>query len=303
MIDLRLKSWIPDDELDLKKGKIVGERDFNLVATGSVRLFAPQGHLLAVRLSGVLADLMTERWPILASIRMTSNNRGMAGGTPRFNMGTWSKANPILSGVLGSMDPRKDSATAHAKVGRAGFRIPVCRLTSWTRDHLDQWHELAPIFQAVAHHLSVQNPGRYRAQLEVAQRTHPDWVIPGTPFTTITINNTYPTGVHQDAGDLPEGWSTLAVARRGDYQGGYLVLPRYRVAFDMRHGDLLLFDAHEWHGNTAITCPHGDRPLDRPCRDGCERVSLVSYYRTNMQHCGSNADEIDKAMRGVAIGD
>jgi 2-oxoglutarate-Fe(II)-dependent dioxygenase family protein len=302
VIDVRLKSWVSDEELDGKKGRIVGPADYNLVATGPVRLFHPKGHLLAVRLSGVLAEVMAPRWELLSSIRINSNNRGMAGGTPREKRGTWSRARPVMSGVIGAMDPLPGSDPSKPRDGRVGFRIPVCRLTSWTRDHIDQWADLAPIFQEIGRHLFEQNRSRYDAQMAVARRTHPDWVIPGTPFTTITVNNTYSTGVHQDAGDLPQGWSTLAVARRGAYTGGYLVLPRYRVAFDMADGDLLLFDAHEWHGNTYMRCPHQTEPLHGACKEGCERVSLVSYYRTRMEHCDGIETEIRKAMGGVEIG-
>jgi hypothetical protein len=158
---------------------------------------------------------------------------------------------------------------------------------------------MTPLFEAIDSHFAEQVPDRYRQQLAVARATHPDWRIPGTAFTTVTVNNTYSTGVHQDAGDLPEGFSTLAVARRGAYTGGHLVLPRYRVAFDMRDGDLLLFDAHEWHGNTNMWCPHTDVPLYKPCPEGCERVSLVTYYRTKVQHCASAADEAAKALEAL----
>jgi hypothetical protein len=64
----------------------------------------------------------------------------------------------------------------------------------------------------------------------------------------------------------------------------------------MRDGDLLLFDAHEWHGNTNMHCPHQDVPLYRPCPEGCERVSLVTYFRTKVRECASAEEEAAKML-------
>jgi hypothetical protein len=58
----------------------------------------------------------------------------------------------------------------------------------------------------------------------------------------------------------------------------------------MRHGDLLLMDAHEWHGNTHI----------RPRSDDAERISVVSYYRTKIRDCDSPAAEAEKASAYAA---
>lgn len=290
-VDLRLRSWIGDAELEQKKGKIVTPGDYNALITGPARLYRPDGTLLAVYMPGILAGELYNAWDVLSSIRVITDNRGLASGTPRAVRGDQKRTRTrrIMSATVGAVDPGPASS-------RTAGRLPVCRLTAWTGKHLPDWESLRPLFKAINHHYRVQVPDRYRQQHAAMLGTHPDWVIPGTVFTTVTVNNSYSTGVHVDKGDLPEGFSTLAVARRGDYTGGYLVLPRYRVAFACGDGDLLLFDAHEWHGNTAMYCPHQDIPLYRPCPAGCERVSLVTYYRTKVKHCDSAEAETAKAM-------
>jgi hypothetical protein len=65
----------------------------------------------------------------------------------------------------------------------------------------------------------------------------------------------------------------------------------------MQDGDVLLMDAHEWHGNTVFDPDpprneHG-RLLENP---GFERISLVSYFRTNMVKCGTAQDEAERAQ-------
>jgi hypothetical protein len=65
---------------------------------------------------------------------------------------------------------------------------------------------------------------------------------------------------------------------------------------DLRHGDLILMDAHQWHGNVPLVCECGNR-LDGPCPAcGAERISVVSYLRSNIVSCGTPQQEQDKAL-------
>lgn len=292
MIDMCLRTVISDAELAEKKGKIVTAGDYNVLLTGPARVRRPDGGLLCVYLPGVLAEPMADVYDVLHSIRLLTDNRGMASGTPRVQRGDQKRTRTrrIASAIVGAVDPGPST-------GRATGRLPVCRLTAWTGQHVPEWQAMQPLLQAIAGHFREQVPDRYQVQAEWAARTHPDWVVPGTPFTTLTVNNTYSTGVHQDAGDLEAGFSTLATCRRGAYTGGALVLPRYRLGVEMGDGDLLLFDAHEWHGNTAMRCPHQPGDLAKLCPEGCERISLVSYFRTKVQQCQSAEAEQAKALQ------
>lgn len=292
MIEARIRTRIHPDELELKKGKIVTSRDYNLLLTGPARMIAPNGEVMAVYLPGVLADLMDDVYPTLSRIRVLTDNRGMASGAPREKRGDQkrSRARKVMSSTLGSVDPGPS-------VSRTSGRLPACRMTAWTGAHLPEFAGMHPLFQAISDQFKAKVPERWEAQMAVARDTHPDWVIPNTPFTTITVNNTYSTGVHQDVGDLKDGFSTLAVCRRGDYTGGELVFPEYRVALDMRHGDLLLFNPHNWHGNAGMRCPHKETDLERPCKEGgCERISIVCYFRTKVRGCESFDLERAKAI-------
>ena len=275
MIELRCRSVIPESELEAKVGKIVTDSDYNVLLTGPCRLRKPNGQLLAVYLPGVIKARATD-YAILHYLRaFKTDNRGEASGSRRFRYGdeVRTRSAKVRSTIIGSFDP--------------GGPKQFCRLTSWSGKHLARWNELQPFFRQIAEQFQLHVPERYAAQMEYVKRTHPDWVIPGTPFTTITVNNTYPTGVHTDKGDLEAGFSTMAVLRRGQYTGGKLVLVKYRIAVDMQDGDLILFDAHEFHGNTVI------ETMD----DEAERISVVSYYRTRMAECGSASDELVKAVQ------
>lgn len=177
-------------------------------------------------------------------------------------------ANKVMSGVLGSL-------------GRYP-RLPFCRQTIYTRENSDKIKKGYPFIQDLAKYFEKLLPNRYNAQLNQSKKVDNSFIIPETPFTTITVNKNFRTAAHRDAGDLSEGFSNLLVLSNDkNYTGGYLVLPEYRVAVDVRPGDLLLINNHDGiHGNT-----------DFSGEIGYERISLVCYFRENMIECGEEKYE------------
>lgn len=286
MIELRVRTRLNKADLDAKVGKVLGPRDYDALLTGPAKVTKPDGKPLCVYLPGVLkpwtqGDTIYE---ILHELRThTTNNRGMSSGTgvARSTSGKRYTAT-TASTIIGSFDPNS-------------YRR-YCRLTAWTGKNLPKWEELRPFLAAIGAEFARHVPDRHRAQVAEAVKTQPAWVIQGTPFTTVTVNNTYPTGMHTDKGDLDSGFSTLATLRRGgEYTGGHLLFPEYRVAVNMQDGDLLLMDAHEWHANTDIVCQCGKTLFGLCAGCGAERISVVSYFRTAMTACGSPEAEERRA--------
>lgn len=289
MIEFRLRTKIPDSELQQKVGKVLTVDDFNVVLSGAATVRKPDGRLLCIYLPGALVDAVDEAYPTLTKIRQGSYNRGLASGSLQQRTGpagTINTARPVMSAILGAVDPTP--------------RLPTCRLTAFTAKETMAWDNLQPLWRQIARLFEQHVPDRYANQARQAAQTHDEWVIAGTPFTTVTVNNSYSTGVHTDKGDLDAGFSCLGVLRKGSYTGGHLTFPEYRVAVELQHGDLLLMDAHEWHGNTKMVCECGDALFEKPCdRCGAERISVVCYYRTRMAQCGTAAQEARKRLLAV----
>lgn len=294
MIEIRLRTRTSAAHIQSLTGKVLGPADYDVLLTGATTVRKPDGRPLAVYLPGALAEHAQDEanYEVLHSLKgATSSNRGLASGSRRLRRGSEgayasrTESLPIASTVIGSVDP----------MGQQRY----CRLTAWTGRNLPQWEQLHPLLRAIAEQLRAHVPDRYAVQAAEIAKADPAWVVPGTPFTTITVNNSYSTGVHTDKGDLEAGFSTIACLRRGTYTGGQLVFPEYRVAVDMHDGDLLLMDAHDWHGNCAMTCGCGER-LKGPCTEcGAERISIVSYMRSKVAECGSPAEEAARALAGA----
>jgi hypothetical protein len=287
---MRLRTRARADVLVAQAGKILTPADYDIQIAGPARVLMPDGRPLCIYLPGHLSPVLGAHpavYDVLHSLRNAkTDNRGLASGTRRREIkgAKRTRAKRIASAVVGALETSQQQR--------------YCRLTAWTGQHLPEYEQLGVLLRPMSDALAVHVPDRHAAQAGHAAATHPDYVVPGTVFTTVTVNNTYPTGVHRDAGDLAAGFSTLACIRRGDYAGGLLTFPEYRVAVDMHDGDLLLMDAHQWHGNTMLACPHGlgDERMRACC--GAERISVVAYYREKMTGCGSLADE---QARGEAV--
>ena len=174
-------------------------------------------------------------------------------------------ANPVFSGIAGWFDRYP--------------RIPYKRATSYTQNSYDKFKMAFPFLQTLSKGFKELLPWRFHNQMEAAKKIDERFLVPGTPFTTITVNKTFRTACHRDAGDFAEGLSNLLVlSNNGNYSGGYLVFPEVRVAVNVRPGDLLLVNNHEIiHGNTPIVLND----------DVAERISLVCYLREGMLEKGS----------------
>lgn len=180
-------------------------------------------------------------------------------------------AKQVESGVIGFYDRYE--------------RIPYCRLTAFNINRPEKFKAALPFIRAVDRAFAEAVPERYAAQKAMVEKTSRDFFISGTAFTTITVNRNWQTAVHQDAGDYKPGFGVMSVLEAGEYQGGYLVFPQYRVAVDMRSRGVCMADVHEWHGNTPIVGKPGK----------FERISCVFYYRRDMFKCGSAEQELERA--------
>ena len=117
-------------------------------------------------------------------------------------------------------------------------------------------------------------PKHHRKQCSLFKKCPPGMRIGRTPFTTITTNYNWRTACHKDKGDYKDGLGNLTVLGDNTFKGGYLGFPQFKVAVDVRPGDTVIMDVHQWHCNTEL-----DADENRV------RLSFVSYFREKMVNC------------------
>lgn len=304
---IRLTTCLPDEEVDKLGGTHLPENCYDHLLQEDAEVYKPDGTLLLKFRKGILPlDLCQRSYESVRSAATPNENRGMAGGilteekakelgmvktggtsgrgkgvrAKRINsdgtISNTSVAIPVLSGVMGSMD--------------RNARFPYCRTTAWNNANPEKFAKAMPLIQRISDVFKNEVPDRWKAQKDRCDKTAEEWVIPNTVFTTITVNKNWQTAVHKDQGDLAEGFGVMSAFSAGGYKGCYLVFPKYRVAADMRTGDVILCDVHEWHGNTPLV-PQEGKPH--------ERISCVFYYRENMLKCGTAKEELDNVKKRV----
>lgn len=148
----------------------------------------------------------------------------------------------------------------------------------FTRMFPSEWAQSLPFFDGIGACLKQSLP-RVEAKMRnwcEENKILTSFTIGSTCLSTVAINVNYDSCFHYDRGDLEDGYSTLTVVSSKDgYDGGFLVLPRYRVALDIRPGDILLNQSHrDLHGNTSIS----------PLGPGSKRISFVTYLKKTLRH-------------------
>jgi hypothetical protein len=158
-----------------------------------------------------------------------------------------------------------------------------CRATKFTASDLDGWSRVLGYVGSLDDKFRSENEalqGRYDVQRAAADRTDPSLIINGTAFSTITVNCWDATRdrrspLHKDSRDLVEGFGVIGCASSFGYEGATLIFPAFRIGFDLRAGDVLLCDVHEFHCNAPLIA---SGPF--------ERIIVVAYFVEDMVACG-----------------
>lgn len=268
-------------------GKFVDDSNYDELLSEDCTVYKPDGTILLVLLKRAIPnDLLAKAWSVLEKFNAVTDNRGTASGTkavPRTRKdGTKGKRTEVPDGWA-------------VKSGVMGYfertpTYPWCRACGFNQKEPEKFAKILPMIQFVSNQFKEYVPAKYKVQREVVEKSSSDFVIPGTVYTTITVNKNFRTACHLDAGDLPQGISGMAVIRQGKWKGCNLVLPDFKKAVQLDTGDLIFFDPHEFHGNTQLI----------PLSKDYQRCSIVFYYREKIQHCMGAAEEMKRVQNRKA---
>ena len=306
--EVLVKKAMTDEEIADKEGKYFDETGITIYDEDiDVYTEDEQGNkklLGKLRKKVIDPAIIKTGWEGFWITAAASRNRGAAAGPIDVKGKYWQKRNPqkikghsaydgkmrvnnnVFSSVLGYFD-----ATPFMKL--------PCRLTSYTMRYWKYYKHGLPFIRAINDCFATLVPDRYAVQ-EKAASEKPLLHIPQTAFSSVTINRNFRTALHRDAGDFKEGYGNLSVIERGEYHGGYTLFPQYGVGFNVRTGDFLAMDVHEWHCNTELVETEADKKankdLPRIHKEDAEtgtmgsekvfsRVSFVCYLREKLRQC------------------
>jgi len=293
-----------DEYMKSKEGEYFEEKDFDTIVKSDCDVYrkTPEGKLILLLKyrKNVLPKNLTEKG--MANLKKaamkTHDNRGASAGVidlsklpkyanemkqfdntkvSKFRIhGYRSKTNGgFINNSFGNISHSNIIGFFDKRDRNLGSTAPPCRTTAFTSQQVEKWDNVVPLIQKIDKQFKRLMPRNYNSQYKRAHETK--FVIPETSFSTVTINYNWQTALHKDAGDYRDGFGNLVVIEdpNGKYDGGYTGFPQYGVAVDVRNGDFLAMDVHEWHANTKQI----------PKTKDYTRLSLVCYLRENMLRC------------------
>lgn len=261
-----VKKIVSDDDMLKLKNTFIKRSMIKTILTDDAEVYSESGNLLLFfrkkKITGgqdfydQVAEFMKKN---------PTSNRGSASGSNYYNV----KENPkINTSIIGYFDRWGPSQKRLFKNNGVALPIEV-RETYFVEKYPEKFKKIIPYIQQVNDLYQQYVPDKYKKQYAKAKETH--FKIANTAFTTITTNINFQTTIHKDAGDDEEGFGNLTVIEKGKYTGGETCLPQYGIGVDVREGDVLFMDVHQWHGNLPIVTTKG-----------AERLSVVCYLRKNI---------------------
>jgi hypothetical protein len=255
-------------------------------------------------------DLVELGWDNFYITAAPSRNRGAAAGPINTKSKYWLKRKPteitkwsaryIQDGNVSKMKVNNNVfSSVLGYFEKTPFMKLPCRLTSYTQKYFQYYRKGIPFIEELNRMFKMLIPDRHKLQYN-AIHAKSMFQIADTAFSSLTVNRNFRTALHKDAGDYAEGFGNLSVIERGKYHGGHTLFPRFGIGFNIRTGDFLAMDVHEWHCNTEMyeteedkkfnkTLPriHLDNPetgtqgSDKPYT----RISFVCYMRIKLKDC------------------
>jgi len=258
---VNVKPVMTDDQIKAREGTYFNEKGITIYDEDVDIYDATTKKLLArFRKNVIPKDLLELGWEAFYKTAAPSRNRGAAAGPIQTKSEYWKKRKPVDIKGWSALDANGGKMRVNNNVyssvlgyfDATPFMGLPCRLTSYTQKYFSQFNQGIPFLQQIDKCFKTLIPENHKKQYERA-KANPSFQIDDTAFSSVTLNRNFRTALHKDDGDFKEGFGNLTVLEYGQYSGGSTCFPRYGIGFNVRTGDFLAMDVHEWHCNTEMT--------------------------------------------------
>ena len=244
-------------------GKIPQESEYDTVIEPPVTLLVGRDGDLLQKNLGVYLSLSKEAADMARDVAMAA----------AYTTGTRTYGLPVTSAVFGTLP-------------KVAIRQNYCR---FTRNSVEQPELLRKslLFAEVISDLYEKSlPSHFRKHQHISEtEVLSEWLMPGTPFSTINYNLNNAIRYHRDKANQSGVMSNVIIVRSG-VSGGMLVLPEYRVALSQTDGAIIIFDGQQVvHGVTPIVYENEES----------YRCSIVLYTLNGMKDCYPFGEELERA--------
>lgn len=303
-----------DKELDTLKGEYLDSQWVNTIIDEDCDIYNKKGEfILSFRKKAIKNTKIG--WENYKHFAAAGRGRGASAGPIDPNSTYWKKRKLHNTKGYSTSYLKPDGTPSKMRVNNQVYSTPIgyfdatkglgvnlpCRLTQFTASRIKNYEKGLPYIQELARNYKKLNKKAYQQQLDRAN-LQPNYKIPETPFSTFTINKNFRTALHKDRGDYG-GVAVLSVLEHGKYSGGLFIIPKYGLGVNLREGDILVADVHQYHCNGELfTTKEQDiynSKLEKVYNvnkevgtQGIEydwtRISFVCYLREKIINCKNN---------------
>jgi hypothetical protein len=311
-----VESVLTNDEIKAREGTYFSDKEVDKIFDTDVDVYRKDDEtgekklLLKFRKNVFSDDEIKIGWEGFYQTAAASRNRGAAAGPINMKSNYWKRRKPVeitkwstryvQDGKVSKM--RVNNNVMSSVLGffeKTPFMGLPCRLTSYTQRFFKQYKHGIPFIEAIDDKFKKLVPDAHAEQHAAASRK-PMYRIANTAFSSVTLNRNFRTALHMDDGDFRQGFGNLSVIERGEYSGGNTLFPQYGIGINVRTGDFLAMDVHQWHCNTELyeTAEQAkynkglpDIYKDNPTigtmgsNKGYTRISFVCYLREKLRNC------------------
>ena len=319
--EIIVKPVLTNDEIKAREGTYIDETNMKIYDEDVDIYCEEQGQgqeqgqdskklLARFRKNVISKELLELGWEAFYNTAAPSRNRGAAAGPIQLKSEYWKKRKPTEV-TNWSAKYIQDGKVSHMRVNNNVFSSVLgyfdqtpfmglpCRLTSYTQKYFEQFRQGIPFLQQINKCFKILLPEEYKKQYDRA-KSQPRYQIDDTAFSSVTLNRNFRTALHKDDGDFKQGFGNLTVLEYGQYTGGYTCFPGYGIGFNVRTGDFLAMDVHEWHCNTELVETQAQKEYNKKIPTiysnnsstgtlGSEkpftRISFVCYLREKLVNC------------------
>lgn len=289
---MRLRYELASEVVAARAGEYVDDHDYDLLIEGSdVDVVTPAGDwLLSHRVQALDWESYRHLVPMIAGLRGDVDGRGNAvfkeSKLPLLcKDGTVSGSRIYHIPKLESLGDGFSIRFGYS--GRTGMNPYGHRSGHWEQ-HPEVFDAIQPFLRAMHAVYRAAAPEWCRRQDKLAQQTQ-HWLLPGTNFNNLTINQNVQFALHRDKGNFEP--AVMTVLTKGDNTGGILVFLQYLLGVRLKPGNVLVADTrHGWHGNTALYGVPGES----------FRHSYVAHFHRSMLKLGTEAEEAERRERWIA---
>ena len=173
-------------------------------------------------------------------------------------------------------------SAVYGALPRVAVREDYCRFSAQTKAQPEVFYGLAKVGNYLWDFYRRTFPAVADDFEKFTESIQDDWKKTGTPFTTVNVNKNFAIGYHKDAANFGGVYSNVLITKK-NADGGYFVMPQFRLALKQSHGAMLVID--------GVNIPHGVTPIT-PTSANWERSSVVFYTLSNLQHCLPKSEEL-----------